>query len=324
MCISISQVSRFRIHFLAGSCWGNVHGWRSTLWKSSSPKLLDFRASAVDGRKRWVRRNVSTNIEGRNNTKNGSGISGESVPTNAVIDVERTEVWSEVQKLPLYSSNVQERLAESKNLSSLLTVIVCDIETTGLSRVNERIIEFACQDLAGGENSTFQTLINPGRCIPNSHIHGIMDHMVRRPEVPRMEELIPILLQYVRSRHKPEGYVLFVAHNGRTFDFPFLINEFNRCSYQIPPNWLFLDSLPLSREKMKSLGTKAQSGLSLQALGQYYNLPKIGSAHRAMSDVRLLSLVFQRLTFDLKLSLPDIVLRSFRASDIGNSKKKKA
>jgi DNA polymerase III epsilon subunit-like protein len=69
-----------------------------------------------------------------------------------------------------------------------------------------------------------------------------------------MEELIPYLLQYVRSREKPDGYVLWVAHNARNFDVPFLINEFSRCSTEVPPNWLFVDTLPLAREVMKSKG----------------------------------------------------------------------
>lgn len=69
-----------------------------------------------------------------------------------------------------------------------------------------------------------------------------------------MEELIPILLQYVQSRQKPRGYVLLVGHNARTFDVPFIINEFSRCSIEIPPNWLFADTLPLARELMKSGG----------------------------------------------------------------------
>lgn len=74
-----------------------------------------------------------------------------------------------------------------------------------------------------------------------------------------MEELIPIFLRYVESRQKPGGYVMLVAHNGKSFDFRFLINEFNRCSYEIPHNWLLLDSLPLGREHMKSLGNILKS-----------------------------------------------------------------
>lgn len=69
-----------------------------------------------------------------------------------------------------------------------------------------------------------------------------------------MEDLIPILLQYVKSRQKPGGYIMFVAHNARSFDVPFLINEFGRCSYEVPQNWLFMDTLTLARELVKSGG----------------------------------------------------------------------
>lgn len=69
-----------------------------------------------------------------------------------------------------------------------------------------------------------------------------------------MEDLIPILLHYIKSRQKHGGYVLWVAHNARTFDAPFLIHEFIRCSVQIPHNWIFLDTLPLARELIKSGG----------------------------------------------------------------------
>lgn len=74
-----------------------------------------------------------------------------------------------------------------------------------------------------------------------------------------MEQLIPILLQYIQSRQIPGGDVVLVAHNARTFDVPFLKREFSRCSYEIPSDWLFIDTLPLARAVMKSKG----SGLSL-------------------------------------------------------------
>lgn len=69
-----------------------------------------------------------------------------------------------------------------------------------------------------------------------------------------MGDLIPILLRYVGSRQKPGGYVVLVAHNARCFDVPFLIKEFSRCSFDIPSNWLFVDTLPLARKVMKSGG----------------------------------------------------------------------
>lgn len=69
-----------------------------------------------------------------------------------------------------------------------------------------------------------------------------------------MEEFIPILLQYVKSHQKPGGFIMWVAHNGRSFDVPFLLNAFSRCSIELPPDWFFLDTLPLARELMKSEG----------------------------------------------------------------------
>ncbi|MCH94533.1 DNA polymerase III polC-type [Trifolium medium] len=118
-----------------------------------------------------------------------------------------------------------------------------------------------------------------------------------------MEDLVPILLHYIKSREKPGGYVLWVGHNARVFDVPFIINELRRCSTQIPPNWLFVDTLPLARQLMKSEGD--------------------GPAHRAMEDVNTLSSILPRLTSDLKLTLSGLVEKSFREEDIINSKKKK-
>ena len=69
-----------------------------------------------------------------------------------------------------------------------------------------------------------------------------------------MVDLIPILLQYVKSRQKPGGYVMLVAHNARNFDVPFLIEEFARHSFEVPPSWMFVDTLPLAQEMMKSGG----------------------------------------------------------------------
>ncbi|XP_010421551.1 PREDICTED: exonuclease DPD1, chloroplastic/mitochondrial [Camelina sativa] len=319
MCVSISQVSRLSFHSFGGSCCERVHGW---LKSSSSLKLLDVRASSVDGKARWVRRNVSTTTQGSRSNNTKSSVLGGTIPVTRIIDEESR---TKIQQQPF--GNLQQRLSQDKDLPKLLTVIVSDLETTGFNRTKERIIEIAAQDLAGGENSTFQTLVNPGEVpVTNTNIHGIRNDMVRRPEVPRMEDLIPIFLRYVESRQKPGGYVMVVAHNGKAFDFQFLINEFNRCSFEIPHNWLLLDSLPLGREHMKIIHPTVKPKAGLEVLAEHYSLTRDGDAHRALSDVLLLSQVFQKLTIDLKLSVSDLVLRSHTASDIATAmaKNKKA
>ncbi|ESW16978.1 hypothetical protein PHAVU_007G199800 [Phaseolus vulgaris] len=274
---------------------------------------------------KWTKRLVATRAEGSKQTtwnteskRTKHEISREEILPNATVNVNMTQLdqfqkiqWPEVQEIAQY-----------KNLSDLLTVIVFDLETTGYSRVKDRIIEIALRDLQGGEDSTFQTLVNPQCHVPNSHIHGIATHMVNRTDVPRMEELVPILLQYIKRREKNGGYVLWVAHNARTFDAPFLIQEFIRCSMEIPENWVFLDTLPLARELMKSGGTNLSSA-SLGALGEFYRVEVDGSAHRAMVDVNTLCQILPLLTTDLKLTLSSLVKKSFNLSDWMKAKKGK-
>jgi DNA polymerase III epsilon subunit-like protein len=48
--------------------------------------------------------------------------------------------------------------------------------------------------------------------------------------------------------------VLWVAHNGRTFDVPFLIFEFRRCKLEVPGDRLFVDTLPIARQLVDSSG----------------------------------------------------------------------
>lgn len=325
MCFSIFEVPRCRIHTLANFGWDSFHRVDRTCRSSAPGRLLFSKANGLEGgySRRWIGRPVSTQIERKNeNTQNSKPttitqqILDETVSTSAMLSINEA-------KLEFQACDIEQKIAENQDLAKLVTVIVFDIETTGFSRENERIIEIALQDLDGGENSTFQTLVNPGRYVANSHVHGITTHMVSRPGVPRMEELIPILLWYVKSRQKSGGYILLVAHNARSFDVPFLVNEFTRCSVDVPANWMFVDTLVLAREVLKSQGLKMSSGTSLQDLRKRYGIPLLGSAHRAMSDVRALSLVLQRLTYDLKLSLSGLISKHFKASELPCMKKKK-
>ncbi|KAI4295207.1 hypothetical protein MLD38_040585 [Melastoma candidum] len=329
MCFSLLQLSRTGIPKFTEFWRESFHNLNRPYKSNSHFKILDSKTYNLEGgyTRRWLRKPISTKNEGRR--KSAAGKKGKArdeileseVSASATLNINRAEV---IAYDKAEYCDIQQRIEEIKDLSSLVTLIVFDIETTGFSRANERVIEIAFQDLSGGENGTFQTLVNPGRLVPNSHIHGITTHMVSRPEVPRMQELIPIMLQYIRSRQKPGGYVLLIAHNARAFDVPFLLNEFERCSIEIPSNWRFLDTLLLARELVKAQGLKPPTKLNLQALGEYFQAPVSGTAHRAMSDVVLLSYVVQRMTFDLKLTLRDLVMKSFAVTDIVPSKKKKS
>lgn len=189
-CFSIFQVPRCRIPTFANFWRESFHSLSRTDGNSSSFKLLGSKIYGLQRghNKKWTRRPVSTTAEGRNKTAQHSKLilkheifDGE-VPKSATFNVNKKET-SQIQKVQY--CEIQQKIAQIKDLASLLTVIVFDIETTGFSRENERIIEIALQDLLGGKNSTFQTLVNPQRYVPNSHIHGITTSMVNSPDVPR-------------------------------------------------------------------------------------------------------------------------------------------
>ncbi|WOL06677.1 hypothetical protein Cni_G15411 [Canna indica] len=215
--------------------------------------------------------------------------------------------------------DIKEGTSVRTSIDRPATILVFDTETTGF---NGRIIEFAVRDLIGGKNSTFESLVNPEKFVKNSDIHGIYSNMVNRPDVPTFKELIPILLQYVQSRQMPGRPILWVAHNGRSFDVRVLIKEFQRCSMDIPADWMFVDTLPLARQLKKEDGSKLSS-YSLDALREHYKIPLVGPAHRAMADVTTLCYVLQRISFDLKLTVPQLMEKGFRASDLKDSPRKK-
>lgn len=320
MCSSIFQVPHKRIHSLTNIWWQQVGHSKTGIDGYTSTALFSCSCDPVEGpRRRLSRRAAPTKSDVRRKStlsisapKVTPGISGGYITSSDVTATGSTNL----QLQQVQHSDLHGQIPENKDLAKDVAFFVMDIETTGFDRKAERIIEIAIRDLRGGKNSTFQTLVNPGCTVTNWYVHKITTPMVMRPDVPRMEKLIPILKRYIKSRQSG-GHAVFITHNGRSFDIPFLIAEFRRCSYDIPPDWLFLDTLPLAREAMKNgNGSKPPSRINLPALGKYYDIPLMGQAHRAMADVNLLAMVFQKLTFDLKLLTPTIIERCFRASDV--------
>lgn len=323
MCFSLLQLSRYAHANLWWERFPNFSRRSARL----TVQVFSSGHSELDRRqyRRKSRQTVNTEIEV---SKTGS-LSSKSVIQNDILDETETDKagtiksWvSGVESTQVF--RVQQFIAEKKDLAKHITFIVFDLETTGFSRRMDRIIEIALQDLGGGNNSTFQTLVNPECYIPNSNVHHITTHMVNRPEIPRMVDLIPILLGWIESRRKPDGIVILIAHNGRTFDVPFLIHEFSRCSFKIPAYCNFLDTMPLAREVVKSRGLTGGTKLSLEALCKLYGIQVPSPAHRALVDVKMLSLIYQKMTFELELSIPRVLEEVSRQSEPGSSRKKKS
>ncbi len=98
---------------------------------------------------------------------------------------------------------------------------VVDVETTGLSPEEERIVEVGVVilDPAGVELSSFCTLVDPDRHPGPTHVHGISPQMLAG--APTFTSIQPFLA------HQLSGRVV-VGHNVEGFDLAFLRAECRR------------------------------------------------------------------------------------------------
>lgn len=188
---SILHLSRSGVTRIAGFQLEGFHSLCPFSKDISNVRVLGFKPYGLEGgySRRWICKPVSSKAGGRSKIRDvkkpgdfRSEILEETVSAAVAEDINRTKV-TESHKIEY--CDIQQKVADDKELVSPVTMIVFDLETTGFSRENERIIEIAFRDLSGGKNSTFQTLVNPQRYIVNHHVHGIRTHMVNRPDIPR-------------------------------------------------------------------------------------------------------------------------------------------
>lgn len=148
-----------------------------------------------------------------------------------------------------------------------------DFETTGLSSSIDRVIEVAVvrTDSEGNVLREYSTLVNPGRDVGRTDIHGITAGMLS--DAPIFQEILGGLLEVLN------GAVL-VAHNA-AFDTRFLKSELLRCG--------------ISELEIESLCTLKlmYSGFPrgprrLTDCCEFFGI-EVGNAHSALDDARMAS-----------------------------------
>ncbi|WP_159460978.1 3'-5' exonuclease [Corynebacterium dentalis] len=161
-----------------------------------------------------------------------------------------------------------------------LQFALIDTETTGLSPKKDRIVEIAVVTLDSGfsEVNRWHTLVNPGRPIPNSSIHGISDAMVR--DAPTFGQVYAELLTQLRGK-------VLLAHNA-TFDADMLVAESDRLDDE-DVFFPFVDSMRLARQVVPK-GTSC----SLESLARRTRVMNQG-AHSALGDARTTGIVLKKL-----------------------------
>ncbi len=178
--------------------------------------------------------------------------------------------------------------ADARKLAST-TFVILDVETTGLSPLNDTIIELGAVKFVNGEEvAEFSQLINPMRPLPAKivEITGITDAMLTG--MPTIDQVLPDFVKFC------EGAVL-AAHNA-DFDMGFVGRAFSALGHKM--DHPVIDTLSLSRnmfraEKSHKLGAVAKRlGISLK------------NAHRAVHDARATGLILVKMLDMLGESRP--------------------
>jgi DNA polymerase-3 subunit epsilon len=162
-------------------------------------------------------------------------------------------------------------------LISKATFVVVDVETTGMSAIDDRITEIAMMKVHDGTLADeFSTLVNPLLTIPAyiTSMTGIDNVMVRN--APPAREVVPFIAEFL-------GDAIFVAHNA-AFDWGFVSHTARR------ERGIELDNQRLCTVKLSSRILPHLPSKSLGPVAEHLNIT-IPERHRASGDAYATALV---------------------------------
>ena len=161
----------------------------------------------------------------------------------------------------------------SPNLAlSDASIVVFDLETTGLDQDQDRIVEIGAQKLKNGELiDQFESLVDPKSDFPieAQRVSGITPNMLIGK--PVIEEVLPKFFNFI------DGSIL-VAHNAN-FDMGFIRKTASRMGIDL--EWPAFCTLKMARELLPDLERKTLDELALN-----YNLT-FEARHRSIGDVKV-------------------------------------
>ena len=161
---------------------------------------------------------------------------------------------------------------------------VVDVETTGFSPEQERIVEVAVVILSptGEEVDTFCTLVDPGRDPGPTHVHGISEEML--VGAPSFAEIHPYLADRLTGR-------VIVGHNVDRFDLAFLSSECRRAGGEalVPDNVVTVDTLRVAQLHLGLRG-KARLVDCCDHFGLSWD-----DHHSALGDTRVTASLFRSM-----------------------------
>ncbi|MCC8103823.1 MAG: PolC-type DNA polymerase III [Clostridiales bacterium] len=157
--------------------------------------------------------------------------------------------------------------------------VVFDLETTGFSPQNNRIIEIGAVKVQNGKiTDKFSTFVNPQVPIPFriEELTSINDNMVM--DAPTIETILPEFMEF------SEGCVM-VAHNA-SFDMSFIEENCRRLS--IPCDKTAVDTVAMARVLLPALNR-----FKLDTVAKAVGVP-LGHHHRAVDDAGCTAEIFEK------------------------------
>ena len=180
-----------------------------------------------------------------------------------------------------YVNDVDDRIVVhgGKNMTFDEEFVAFDLETTGLSAKNDRIIEIGAVIMKDGEEiDRFQTFVDPERKLDKKIVEltGItQDMLVGAPDI---KEVLPRFFEFVGDR-------ILVAHNS-DFDTGFIRAECQRQGIEF--RLTSADTLILAQNLMPQLNKH-----KLDIVANALNLPEFNH-HRAADDAVICGLIMTR------------------------------
>ncbi|MCM1246370.1 MAG: PolC-type DNA polymerase III [Roseburia sp.] len=172
-------------------------------------------------------------------------------------------------------------LAVENEKGQLLTgdFVVFDLETTGFSPVNDRIIEIGAVRVSGGKIcERYSTFVNPGIHIPEriTELTTITDDMVK--EAPPIETVLPEFLDFI-------GDNVLVAHNAG-FDHGFIRAKAEEQGIQT--DFTVVDTVGLARVLFPELAK-----FKLDSIAKKLKI-SLENHHRAVDDAGATAEIFEK------------------------------
>ena len=158
--------------------------------------------------------------------------------------------------------------------------VAFDLETTGLSARNDKIIEIGAVRIKDGiELDRFQTFVDPQQRLDKKIIEltGITDAMIAG--APTIDQVLPQFLEFVGNR-------ILVAHNA-DFDTAFIRAACNQLG--IPYTYTSADTLVLAQNMLPQLNKH-----KLDVVADALSLPDFNH-HRAADDSLICGMIMSRL-----------------------------